>query len=435
MAGEPLSVVGRTRVLKPGERIAIIGTGIAGMGAAWLLKDHAEITLFEKNDYIGGHTNTVLVREGNTMVPIDTGFIVCNYENYPQLMHLFKKLDVALVSTNMGFSAVHERDNIRYKGSGLNGLFAQRSNLFSIRYWQFLRKVQWFNNHAEEVLHDEKLGELSIKDYAAHAGLGEEFLQWYIIPMSSALWSTPVETTLLFPVRSLVRFFKNHGLLGLNTQFQWYTVKGGSSRYKQKLIASYKDRIRMDGISGIKEKGTGIELTTVSGDRLDFDRVIIATHADQALEMLDSPSALQHALLSPFSYQVNHTVLHTDHSVMPKDKKVWSSWNYRVIGKENPRGICTYWMNSLQGISEKVDYFVTLNGADRIDPGKVIRAFDYEHPVFTVEAMKAQERLHELNKQGRVYFCGSYFRNGFHEDAFRSAVEVCALIKEGDAWT
>ena len=287
--------------------------------------------------------------------------------------------------------------------------------------------VNRFNAICPEVLEDDDLGNLTIAEYARHRELGNDFLKWYILPMSAALWSTPISTTEQFPVRSLVRFFKNHGLLGLNTQFQWYTVDGGSEVYKQRLIESFRTAIRLESkVVSVAETENGATVTTMDGQTEHYDEVVIATHADQALSLLTQPTDLQQALLAPFRYQVNATVLHTDASLMPERKLVWSSWNYRITRKDQ-QGVCTYWMNKLQGVSDRENYFVTLNGEDLISPDKVLRTFQYEHPIFTVAAMQAQHDLPLLNQQGHIFFCGSYFRNGFHEDALRSAVDLATL--------
>ncbi len=406
------------------KKVAVIGTGIAGMAAARMFKNWADVVLYESQNYIGGHTNTVFINEGDRTVPIDTGFIVCNKENYPLLMRLFSILEVPLKPTSMSFSALHEADGIEYGGSNLNQLFAQRSNLLSPRYLRFLMHVNRFNAICPEVLEDNYLGALTIAEYARHRHLSNDFLKWYILPMSAALWSTPIATTEQFPVKSLVRFFKNHGLLGLNTQFQWYTVDGGSEVYKQRLIATFKDRINTEQpVVSVTDTGSGVAVTTKGGATETFDQVVIATHADQALSMLSSPTDQQLRLLSPFNYQINTTVLHTDASLMPQRKRIWSSWNYRITRREE-QGVCTYWMNKLQGVSDRENYFVTLNGEDLIDKEKILRTYKYEHPIFTTAAMRAQDDLPLLNKTGNIFFCGSYFRNGFHEDALRSAVDL-----------
>ena len=411
-------------------RIAIIGTGIAGMGAAWYLHRDHEITVFEADNRIGGHTNTVFVEEPGQDIPIDTGFIVFNNHTYPRLTALFDALQVKVKKTDMSFAAQICDEHLEYCGSSLNKLFAQRRRIFSPRYIRFLKQLNTFNKTCIEVFHNETLSALSIKDYLRMKKYSDDLLNWYILPMSSALWSTPPDTTAQFPVLSLVRFFSNHGFLGLNTQFQWYTVSGGSEQYKQKLIAPFKERIFVNqGIRSIRRTSDGVELTDVHGSVFQFDKVVVAAHGDQALRMWSDASPEERKLLSPFNYQQNIATLHTDNSIMPKKKMVWSSWNYRTQTRGNNLvSSCTYWMNSLQDVSDFTDYFVTINDPGIIDGNKVIKEIIYEHPVFTVEAMNAQAKLPELNRNGSLYFCGSYFRYGFHEDALMSAANVCEQI-------
>lgn len=414
--------------------IAIIGTGIAGMGAAHRLHAKHNITVFEQADYVGGHTNTAYVKEGDKTIPIDTGFIVFNNENYPHLNKLFATIQAPIKKTNMSFAAHIVHENIQYCGSRLSLLFAQTKNIFSPRYIRFLMQLNAFNKVCLEVLDKPELQKLSIAEYVHAKGWGKDLLNWYILPMSSALWSTPPDTSAQFPALTLVRFFKNHGFLGLNTQFQWYTVNGGSEEYKKRLLAPFKNKIKLNApVIAIEKSGDKIAVTTKQGETFLFDKVIIASHGDQALKMLKHPDDLQAKLLSPFTYQQNKATLHTDESIMPKIKKVWSSWNYRT---EEINGqlisSCTYWMNSLQDVSKKENYFVTINDPGIVAKGKIVKELMYEHPVFTVEAMQAQQNLALLNNNGQIYFCGSYFRYGFHEDALMSANAVCDQIVGSD---
>lgn len=412
------------------KKLAIIGTGISGMGCAHYLQHAFDITVFEKANYIGGHTNTVYVDENGNSIPIDTGFIVFNNENYPNLIKLFNDLHVPVKKTMMSFSAQILHEKIEYCGSSLNLLFAQRKNIFSPRYIKFLTQLNKFNSECLEILVDEKLQHLSIKEYCDYKKLGEDVLNWYLLPMSSALWSTPPETSSLFPAASLVRFFKNHGFLGLNTQFQWFTVNGGSEEYKKRLIAPFKERIRTNmPVTSVSKNENSVIIKTASGETFLFDKVIIATHADQAMKMLDEDFTNEKEILASFKYEKNRATLHTDVSVMPKKIKTWSSWNYcieKTEGKMN--SACTYWMNSLQQVSKNKNYFVTINECKPINKSKIIKEIIYEHPIFTVEAMEKQKSMTLLNSNDQLYFCGSYFRYGFHEDALTSAVEVCEKI-------
>lgn len=410
------------------EKLAIIGTGIAGMGCGHLLHKEYDLVLFEQNDYIGGHTNTIMVDEDGTPVYIDTGFMVFNYETYPNLCRLFGEIKAPVKKTDMSFSVQHTESGLEYCGSGLNGLFAQRRNIFNLRYIRMLMQISRFNAQSVKILDDPRYENYSLRQYIAEFGYSEDMLWKYLIPMSSAVWSTPMEQMLDFPVVTLVRFFKNHGFLGLSTQHQWYTLRNGSQSYRKLLIAPFREKIRIsNGAVSVKRENGKVLVTTADGETQLFDKVILACHADQALRILQNPSADEKRLLSAFKYQYNSATLHTDESTMPKTKATWSSWNYRIEkrnGKPVPATI--YWMNSLQQVSEKKNYFVSINAIPgTVDEKKIIRTIDYEHPLFDVAAMQAQKELYRLNEAGPVYFCGSYFKYGFHEDAYASAVSLC----------
>ncbi|MFL5763939.1 MAG: NAD(P)/FAD-dependent oxidoreductase [Bacteroidia bacterium] len=413
------------------EKLAIIGTGIAGMGCAHLLRNKYDLTIFEKDNYVGGHTNTITVDEDGTPVFMDTGFMVFNFQTYPNLCELFKEIKAPIKKTDMSFSVQHTETGLEYCGSGLNGLFAQRKNIFSVRYIKMLMQISRFNKESVKILDDPKYADYPLGKYISEFGFGDDMLWKYLIPMSSAVWSTPMEEMLDFPVVSLIRFFRNHGFLGLNTQHQWYTPEGGSESYKKILIAPFKEKIQT-GNGAVKvrtENGKAI-VTTTDGRSHLFDKVIFASHADQTLRILESPTPDQQRLLSPFRYQPNSATVHTDESIMPGTRRTWSSWNYRIEnrnGKQVPSTI--YWMNSLQGVSKKKNYFVSINAIPgTVDPKKVISVIDYEHPLFDVAAMQAQNELHKLNEAGPLYFCGSYFKYGFHEDAYKSAVDLCRTL-------
>jgi predicted NAD/FAD-binding protein len=415
------------------EKLAIIGTGIAGMGCGHWLHQHFDITLFEQNDYVGGHTNTLAVDEDGTDVFMDTGFMVFNFETYPNLCRLFEEIGAPIKKTDMSFSVQHTPSGLEYCGSGINGLFAQRKNIFSARYIKMLLNITRFNKKSIEILDDPKYANYSLGQYIEEFGFGDDMLWKYLIPMSSAVWSTPMELMLEFPAVTLIRFFKNHGFLGLNTQHQWYTLENGSQSYRKLLIEPFKDRILTSkGVKSVKQVDEKVQLTCMDGTVHLFDKVIFASHGDQTLRMLEEPTAEQQRLLSPFKYQYNKATVHTDESIMPKTRLTWSSWNYRIEeqhGKLLPTTI--YWMNCLQGVSEKKNYFVSINALDgTIDPAKIIREFDYEHPLFDVPAINAQAELQTLNETGPIYFCGSYFRYGFHEDGYASAVELCEKLLE-----
>lgn len=421
------------------QSLAIIGTGIAGMGAAHLLSKEFSLTLFEKSKYVGGHTNTVYVDEDGVKLPIDTGFMVFNQVTYPLLLRLFYQLEVPIKTTEMSFAVRHSPSQLEYCGSGLNGLFRQRRNLVNLGFIRMLLAIDRFNDEALEILINPKYDQWTISDLVEARSYGDDFFYKYLIPMSSAVWSTPPDKMRVFPAKTLLRFFYNHGFLGLHTQHQWYTVEGGSESYKQRLIAPFKDKIRLQqNIRSVDILENGkVEITHQSGETEVFDKIIFACHADEALALLANPSLQQRRLLSSFSYQANEVILHSDPQVMPKHPGVWSAWNYRIeIDAENQvRPTTIYWMNRLQGVSKKTNYFVSLNEPGAIDPSQIHQRIQYHHPLFDAHAIDAQKELHLLNEDGSpFYFCGSYFRYGFHEDAFKSAVELSRILLGKEPW-
>lgn len=439
---KPLLPKTKSSKKSPGKRagkpkLAIVGTGIAGMGCAHFLQNDFDLTIFEKGDYIGGHTNTVFVKEEGETLPIDTGFIVFNHVTYPNLKRLFEELKVPTKKTSMSFSVQHVPEGLEYCGSGLDGLFAQRKNLFNIRFLRLLLNINRFNEEAPKILENQKYKEYSLARFIQEEGYHPDLLRYYLVPMSSAVWSTPDDLMSEFPAYSLVRFFLNHGFLGLNTQHQWYTVDGGSIEYVKRLVKPIRNRFRIKSpVLGVEPVSGGKVKILQKGRRPEiFDKVILACHADTSLSLLQKPSPLQKELLSQFEYQENIATLHTDSSVMPKTKKTWSSWNYRmdeIGGRIRPHTV--YWMNSLQDVSKKGNYYVSIGDPGKVSPEKIIRAIRYEHPLFHVGSLLAQERLSDLNRKGPIYFCGSYFRYGFHEDALWSARNLSESLLGRAVW-
>jgi predicted NAD/FAD-binding protein len=422
------------------KRLAIIGTGIAGLGCAYLLRRHFALTLFEQNNYVGGHTNTVTVDEGGTPVPIDTGFMVFNKVTYPNLCRLFTELDVAIKPTDMSFSVQHVPTGLEYCGSSLNHLFAQRRNLLNPRFYALLWQVNRFNGEAVKALANPAYASYTVKQFVEERGYGADFLNLYLVPMSAAVWSTPPELMLEFPAMALIRFFHNHGFLGLHTQHPWWTVVNGAKSYVTKILQAVGPVTHLQRkVVAVHRNSAGVTVTSDDGKSEAFDKVILASHADQTLAMLKDADAEERLLLSEFKYQPNLATLHTDASVMPRTKLAWSSWNYRinvdVTGKTQPGTI--YWMNRLQGVSERENYFISINGAERVNPARILKQINYEHPLFSLGAIRAQQDLPKLNQRSpaqAVYFAGSYFRYGFHEDAFTSAVDLCRVMLGKETW-
>lgn len=421
------------------ETLAIVGTGIAGLGSAYFLKNDFDLTIFDSADYIGGHTNTVMVEEDGIQIPIDTGFIVFNHVTYPNLLRLFQTLNVPTKKSDMSFSVQHVPTKLEFCGSGLSGLFAQKKNLFRPRYLKMLLEIDRFNKSAPKILDDPKYDDWNLGRYMEAFGYGKDILNFYLIPMSSAVWSTPPDLMLEFPAKSLIRFFYNHGFLGLNTQHQWYTVDGGSHEYIKRIVPPIQDKFRLNSpVKQVNRTADGkVELVFGEGKKQIFDKVLLATHGHISSKMLGNPTNLEKELLPLYKYQHNTATLHTDASDMPNLASCWSSWNYKIVedgtGKQNPYTI--YWMNRLQNVSKKQNYFVTINDPGRVAKNKIIRKIDYEHPLFSVEASLGQNRLQELNESGPIYYAGAYFRYGFHEDGFLSAVNVSRKILKRDPWT
>ncbi|MCC5814442.1 MAG: FAD-dependent oxidoreductase [Leptospira sp.] len=427
------------------KKLAVVGTGISGMSIAYFLSHDYEVEVFESGDYVGGHTNTVDVDEDGKLIPIDTGFIVFNHHTYPNLCKLFDKLKVPTKKSDMSFSVQSEGSGLEFCGSGLRGLFAQKRNLFSISYIKFLLEINRFNTEAVKILDDPKYEDYTLGRYMEEHGFNKKMLNDYLIPMSSAVWSTPPDTMLEFPARTLVRFFYNHGFMGLNTQHQWYTVDGGSREYRDRIISKYKDNIHINSpVVSVVPKGNKVELEfkTPKGsiEKKLFDKVILASHGDTSLKILKNPTPLQKEVLSEFRFQDNTATLHTWSGDMPKKKKVWSSWNYKYAkdhspsGSQNPVPFTVYWMNRLQGVSNKKNYFVTINDPNRIPQAHIIKKINYDHPLFSLGSVRAQSKFEDLNKEGNIHFVGAYFRYGFHEDGIDSSVRLYEILKGESPW-
>ena len=423
--------------------LAIIGTGIGGLGCAHFLHRHFELTLFEQNSYVGGHTNTVSALEPGTgrSVPIDTGFMVFNKVTYPHLTRLFTELDVPIKRTEMSFSVRHADTGLEFAGSSLNHLFAQRRNLLRPRFWRMLSAINRFNSEAVAALEDPAIQDETLGAYVKRRGYGDDFFNLYLVPMSSAVWSTPPALMLEFPATTLLRFFHNHGFLGLSTQHPWWTVEGGAKTYVAKITAPWQDRIRLDQpATRVVRTPRGVVIMTASGQAQVFDHVILACHGDQALRLLANPTLAEARVLSAFRYQSNMATLHTDASVMPRTRLAWSSWNYE-LNREKSGSVSSathYWMNSLQGVSDRENYFVSINRPEAIAPERVLRRIEYEHPLFSLEAVRAQAEIPGLNAAAHggteTYFAGAWQRFGFHEDGLLSAVRVCEQVLGRDPW-
>ena len=417
-----------TMAMENGLRIAVIGGGVAGIASSYLLQRKHEITLFEKNDYVGGHTHTiVLEREPDRGLPIDTGFIVLNDRTYPLLNRFLAQLGVPIRKTDMSFSYACRETGLEYASRNLNGFFAQRRNLLQPGFWNLLRNIFRFNRKTLQCLSEERLKGITLGQYLKQAGFHGDIVDKYLIPMSAAIWSTPDLKMMDFPAESFFRFMANHGLLSISDQPQWYHIEGGSHSYVKAFLNNFHGTVHVNReVKRIRRTEKGVILTTAENGEVPFDRVVVAAHADEAFAMLGDPSPEEIRLLSPWSYNRNRTILHTDSSLLPTNRRAWAAWNYlreRDVLSGSPITV-TYHMNRLQNLSTSQDYCVTLNPARPIPSANIIREMDYSHPLYTFAALKTQAGLPDLNGYRNTFYCGSYFGNGFHEDALRSAIQV-----------
>jgi predicted NAD/FAD-binding protein len=401
------------------------------MSAAWLLSKSHTVTVYEQDRRIGGHTNTVEVPDLNGPIPVDTGFIVYNEANYPNLVALFEHLGVPSKPSEMSFAASVDDGALEYSGSGLAGLFAQKSNFVRPRFWRMLGDVWRFYREGPAIMGRPGGDDESLGDYLHREGYSHAFVYDHLLPMAAAIWSTAAHDMRDHPASAFIRFCTNHGLMKVANRPQWRTVDGGSREYARRLTASYAANIRTGvGVRSIRRSGRGAIVEDQSGRTSTFDHVVIAAHADQALAMLSDPSADERNLLGAFGYTRNTAVLHQDPTLMPQRRKVWSSWNYLSrSGEDGASRVCvTYWMNRLQGLVSTEPLLVTLNPNRDPDPRKILRTFEYEHPSFDVGAMNAQRRLWNLQGARNTWFCGSYFGAGFHEDALQAGLAVAETL-------
>ena len=412
-------------------KIAIIGSGIAGLTCAHLLNRRHDVTVFEAGDWVGGHTHTVQVSVEGRQYDVDTGFIVFNDWTYPNFIRLLGQLGVSFKPTEMSFSVNDPDSGLEYNGNNLNSLFAQRRNLLSPGFWGMLRDILRFNKEAQRDLNELRIdADMTLDDYLKAGGYGERFILHYIVPMGAAIWSMPMAEMLNFPLQFFVRFFKNHGLLSVSDRPQWQVIEGGSSAYIAPLTAAFKDRIRLNcPVKRVDRDEHGVVIHSPAGIE-HFDKVVFACHSDQALQILASPSEAERAILGALPYADNDVVLHTDTQLLPTRKLARASWNYRLSGTGHPHAAVTYDMNILQGIESDTTFCVSLNQSAGINPNKVLARFTYAHPQFSLAAVAAQNRWAELDGVQHTHYCGAYWANGFHEDGVVSALRVAAAFGE-----
>ncbi len=410
-------------------KIAIIGSGISGLVAAYKLYDRHDVTVFEANSRIGGHTHTVPVNLGDEEHMIDTGFIVFNQPNYPNFCALMEELGVKSAPTSMSFSVRCDRNRLEYCGSSLNQLFAQRRNLIRPSFYRMLSGILRFGREAGAIQSIDGEGP-TVKEWSETNGYSREFMDHYLVPLGSALWSSPASDFMEFPVRFVIEFLANHSMLQLRGRPAWRVIEGGSYRYVEKLTAKFRDRIRLRcPVRAIHRYDNDVTITCDGGITETFDHVVLACHADQALTLLADPAKFEREVLRFFPYQKNDVILHTDDSVLPKSKRAWASWNVHIPKEDRGDAQITYNMNLLQNLKSKYTFCVSLNRSDSIKPESIIKEITYHHPLAVRGQIEARKRRHEFLNTNRTSYCGAYWGYGFHEDGVRSALEVCDALE------
>ena len=406
-------------------RIAVVGSGIGGLACAYLLHPHHDVTLYEADSRLGGHTSTVRVEHEGRRIDVDTGFIVFNERNYPTFCRLLDRLGVESRPAPMTFGVRDDRTGLEYGGASLNALFAQRRNLLSPRFVRMVRDVLRFYREAPSSLAGEP-EEATLGDYLDRRGYSEGFAEQFLIPMAGAIWSSSSARMREFPLHFLVRFFENHGMLTLRDRPQWRTIAGGSRWYVDAIGAALGDRVVMSTpVESVRRLTDRVEVRARADPAESFDEVILACHSDQALAMLEDATDAERAILGAIPYQANDTVLHTDQTLMPRNRRAWSSWIGRIPRGEREHAVVTYDLTILQSLGTREHLLVSLNQSEDIDPDRMLARFTYDHPVFTLEGERAKARYDEIGGVNRTHFCGAYWFNGFHEDGMRSALRVC----------
>lgn len=411
------------------QSVAVVGSGVAGLSAAWLLSERHDVTLFEADTRLGGHANTAEAPGRHGPVPVDTGFIVYNEANYPNFTALLEHLGVPHINADMSLSVSLDEGAFEYSSYGALGVFAQKRNLLSPRFWQMLLDITRFYRDGPKDLANLKAPTVSLDAYLEENGYCQAFRDDHLLPQAAAIWSTPLKEIGRYPAASLIRFFLNHGMMSIVGRGLWRTVEGGSRAYVEKLTGQFRGAVRKGvRVAGVRRDANGVELRLADGGRERFDQVVIATHGDAALTLLDDPTPDERRLLGCFRYARNLVALHTDAALMPKRRRAWSSWNH--IGRRSApgEGAVTYWMNRLQSLKDCRDVFVTLNPNREIAADELIRTEVYDHPLFDGAAIEAQAQLWGLQGARRTWFCGSYFGHGFHEDALQSGLAVAEQL-------
>ncbi|WP_159821856.1 NAD(P)/FAD-dependent oxidoreductase [Colwellia sp. 20A7] len=408
------------------KHIAIIGSGISGLTAAYLLSKKNHVTVFEKNDSVGGHTATVDIEKNGQTLAIDTGFIVFNDKTYPNFLALLSEIGIGKQATEMSFSVHNCQTGMEYNGHNLNTLFAQRRNLFRPKFWGLVKEILRFNKQCKAIFDSQNYQDgLTLGQFLTENNFSNFFAEHYILPMGAAIWSSSLSQMEDFEFRFFVQFFHNHGLLNIADRPQWYVIPKGSRSYLKPLCQPFENNIKLNAdISGITRSDNKVHLHFNQDPSESFDDVVIACHSDEALALLNDATEDEAAILSAMPYSENSVILHTDKTLLPKREKAWASWNYQLSQDRSKAASVTYNMNILQGIESENTFCVTLNQKEDIDPNLILREFTYHHPIFSSESIQAQQQRDKICGINQTHFAGAYWHSGFHEDGVRSAVEV-----------
>ena len=407
-------------------KLAVVGSGISGLSAAYHFSKNHKVDLFEQDDHFGGHSLTYDIKEEDKVVPVDLGFIVFNEQTYPNLISFFRELDVPFEKSNMSFSVSVKDSNVEYGGSGLNAIFANKKNLLNLKFLKMINEIISFYKKAPSLL-NHNLSEDTLGNYLEKSKLSKYFIEYHIIPMVAAIWSMPFKKAKDMPLKLFLNFFINHGLFKLKNRPQWYTVTNRSRAYVNKVLEKISGEVFKNyKVSKILRSENNVRIS-IGNEYLDYDHVILASHADQSLKILEEPTSEEDKILKRFSYVSNKAYLHIDENLMPLRKSAWSSWN--SITKDN-RTCITYWLNKLQNLKTSKNYFLTLNPVEQINNNKILKKIDFTHPYFNKENVKLQKDLHKLQGKKRTWFCGSYFGYGFHEDGLKSSIELFRKFKD-----
>ena len=411
-------------------KIAVVGSGISGLSAAYYLSKKHHVDLFEKEDHFGGHSHTIDLMFGEKKVSVDIGFIVFNFQTYPNLIKFFEENKIDIEKSNMSFSVSVDNTNFEYCGKGISGIFSNRSNLFNVKFLKmFFDIIKFYKNSDQESISEEKL---TLGEYLAKNKLSKPFIDYHIIPMVSAIWSMPPLEASKMPISFFLKFFQNHGLFKLKNRPQWYTVSNRSRTYVNQIISKISgEHYKNYKVKKIKRKSSGIDLYYGGqSEFFDYDKVVIATHADEALELIENPTDEERKILSNFSYKENIAYIHTDNRAMPKNKRAWSSWNSSIDDKDIEKNSISYWLNLLQNLKCEQDIFLTLNPYFDIDKSKILKKVRFTHPYYDQKALDTQQELSKLQNQKDLLFCGSYFGYGFHEDGIKSSIEMLKNLND-----